>query len=175
MFSKKGPGSKHAAIFFSLVAGLICGAFSQRSRLCTVGGIRDAIMLKDFHLLFGALAILVTVLIGSLITGQFKLGFENQAVAHSDWIWNGLGMALVGWASVLLGGCPLRQLIMSAEGNSDSSISVIGLIAGAAFAHNFGLASSPKGPTSSGMIAVIIGLVITACISVFYSIKNTRG
>ena len=81
-------------------------------------------------------------------------------------------MVLVGWASVLLGGCPLRQLILTGEGNTDSAITVVGLVAGAAFAHNFGLASSPKGPTVEGAIAVIIGLVITAVISVYYMVKN---
>jgi len=51
-------------------------------------------------------------------------------------------------------------------------VKVIGLIAGAAFAHNFALASSGKGPTGAGMIAVIIGLVVTAFVSVYYSVKN---
>ena len=69
-------------------------------------------------------------------------------------------------------GCPLRQLILTGEGNTDSAVTVIGLIAGAAFAHNFALASSGKGPTGAGMIAVIIGLVVTAFVSVYYSVKN---
>ena len=172
VFSEKGPGAKHAPLFIALVAGLIAGALAQRSRFCTVGGIRDAFLLKDFHLLFGALAILVTVFIGSLIMGQFKLGFADQPVAHTDWLWNGLGMVLVGWASVLLGGCPLRQLVLSAEGNSDSAITVVGLIAGAAFAHNFGLASSGTGPTTAGMIAVIIGLVVVAAITAKNIFRN---
>ncbi len=172
IFSEKGPGSMHAPLFISLGIGLIVGAFSQRSRLCTAGGIRDAIMLKDFHLLWGSIAIVVTVLIGSLVLNMFKFGMEGQPVAHTDGFWNALGMVLVGWASVLLGGCPLRQLILTGEGNTDSAVTVTGLVAGAAFAHNFGLASSGKGPTSAGMIAVIIGLVVTACISFYYAIKN---
>ena len=171
-FSEKGPGSMHAPIALALGIGLAGGALAQRSRLCTAGGIRDAIMLKDFHLLTGSIAILVAVLIGTLVTGQFKLGLAGQAVAHTDGLWNALGMVLVGWASVLLGGCPLRQLILTGEGNTDSAVTVVGLIAGAAFAHNFGLASSGKGPTSAGMIAVVIGLVVTACVSVYYAAKN---
>ena len=172
VFSEKGPGSMHAPIALALGIGLVGGALAQRSRLCTAGGIRDAIMLKDFHLLTGSIAILVAVLIGTLVTGQFKLGLAGQAVAHTDGLWNALGMVLVGWASVLLGGCPLRQLILTGEGNTDSAVTVVGLIAGAAFAHNFGLASSGKGPTSAGMIAVVIGLVVTACVSVYYAAKN---
>ena len=171
-FSEKGPGSMRAPLALALGIGLVGGALAQRSRLCTAGGIRDAIMLKDFHLLWGSLAILAAVLIGTLVTGQFKLGLAGQAIAHTDGLWNALGMVLVGWASVLLGGCPLRQLILTGEGNTDSAVTVTGLVTGAAFAHNFGLASSGKGPTSAGMIAVVIGLIVTACISIYYAIKN---
>lgn len=164
-FSAEGPGSKHAFWAIALVAGLVVGALAQRSRLCMVGGIRDGIMFKDFKLLYGFVAIIVTVIIGNLILGNFNLGFEGQPIAHTDGIWNFLGMALVGWASVLLGGCPLRQLILSGEGNSDAGIAVIGMIVGAAFCHNFGLASSGNGPTTAGMIAVVIGFVVTAAVS----------
>ncbi len=171
-FSEKGPGSMRANVYLALAIGLVVGIFAQRSRLCTVGGIRDAVMLKDFHLLWGSIAIFVTVLAGSLILQSFKLSMDGQPVAHTDGLWNALGMVLVGWASVLLGGCPLRQLILTGEGNTDSAITVVGLVAGAAFAHNFALASSPKGPTTQGMIAVGIGLVVTAAISVYYMLKN---
>jgi len=37
---------------------------------------------------------------------------------------------------------------------------VLGLFAGAAFAHNFSLASTPAGPSSFGTIAVIAGLLV---------------
>ena len=87
-----------------------------------------------------------------------------------DGLWNGLGMLLAGFGCVLLGGCPLRQLVLSGEGNTDSAVTVIGLMVGAAFAHNFGLASSGEGPTANGKIAVIIGIVVVtaiACINTF--------
>ena len=171
-----GPGAKHAAIAISLIAGLIVGALAQRTRLCMVGGIRDAVLFREFKLLFGFIAILVSALICNLIlTGvtegtYFNLAMEGQPVAHTDWLWNGLGMLLVGFGCVLLGGCPLRQLVLSGEGNGDSSVTVLGLIAGAAFAHNFGLASSADGPTSAGKIAVLIGIgvvAVIACLNTF--------
>jgi YedE family putative selenium metabolism protein len=65
----------------------------------------------------------------------------------------------------MLGGCPLRQLILAGEGNTDSAITVFGLMVGAAFCHNFGLASSGAGPTDYGKIAVCIGLVVVAVIA----------
>ena len=164
-FSTEGPGSMHAPIFVALIVGLIVGALAQRSRLCTAGGLRDAMMFQDFKLLYGFIAVIVAVVIGNLILGKFNLGFAGQPVAHTDGLWNLLGMALVGWASVLLGGCPLRQLILAGEGNSDSTVTVLGMIVGAAVCHNFGLASSAVGPTKNGMIAVIIGFVVVAVVS----------
>ncbi|WP_443110685.1 hypothetical protein [Caloramator sp. mosi_1] len=38
---------------------------------------------------------------------------------------------------------------------------------GAAFAHNFKLASSAQGPTTNGKIAVLIGFVVVALIGYF--------
>ena len=58
-----GPGAKHAAILISLAAGVIVGILAQRTRLCMVGGIRDAVLFGEFKLLFGFVAILVSALI----------------------------------------------------------------------------------------------------------------
>ena len=173
-----GPGAKHAAIAISLIAGLIVGALAQRTRLCMVGGIRDVVLFREPKLLMGFGAILVSALICNLIltavtgTSFFHLGFAEQPIAHTDGLWNCLGMLLVGFGCVLLGGCPLRQLVLSGEGNSDSAVTVLGLIAGAAFAHNFGLASSANGPTGAGKIAVIVGIVVVALIACLNTFKK---
>ena len=167
VFSAKGPGSQAAPVALAFLVALAVGALAQRSRLCMVGGIRDAVMFRDFRLISGFGAILVTVLVGNLILGSFKLGFAEQPIAHSEWLWNLLGMVLVGWGSVLLGGCPLRQLILAGEGNTDSAVTVTGFIVGAAVAHNFGLASSGTGiGTGPVALAVIAGFVVLAVISV---------
>lgn len=165
-WSEDGPGSKAAPWIIALLCGGIVGALCQRSRLCMAGGIRDAVMFKDFNLITGFVAIFVTVLVGNLILGKFNPGFAGQPVAHTDGIWNFLGMVLVGWGSILLGGCPLRQLILTGEGSSDSAMAVLGMITGAAVCHNFGLASSADGPTLRGQIAVAVGFVVLAVISV---------
>ena len=173
-----GPGAKHAAVAISLIAGLIVGALAQRTRLCMVGGIRDIVLFREPKLLMGFGAILVSALVCNLILNGvaggeatfFHLGFEGQPIAHTDGLWNCLGMLLVGFGCVLLGGCPLRQLVMSGEGNSDSAVTVLGLIVGAAFCHNFGLASSADGPTAAGKIAVLLGIavvIVIACLNTF--------
>lgn len=159
-FSTTGPGSLRAPIILSLAGGLIVGALAQRNRFCMAGGIRDIFLFRDTTLLTGLVMVFVTVLAMNLITGNFKLGFTGQSVAHTDGLWNFLGMALVGYGSVLLGGCPLRQTILAGEGNSDSAMSVLGMLAGAAVSHNFALASSPQGPTIGGQVATILGFIV---------------
>lgn len=170
-FSEEGPGSMYAPFWIALVIALVVGALAQKSRLCMVGGLRDAFMLKDFHLLYGFVAIFVVTLVGNLAMGKFHLGFALQPIAHSAHLWNLLGMVLVGWGSVLLGGCPLRQLILAAQGNGDSAVTVFGMLVGAALAHNFGLAGNPDskseagelivgGISTAGKIAVVLGLVV---------------
>ncbi|MBQ5992496.1 MAG: YedE-related selenium metabolism membrane protein [Clostridia bacterium] len=166
--SEQGPGSQHAPWIAALLIAIVVGALCQRSRLCMAGGVRDVVLFKDFHLIYGFLAIIVAVLVGNLITHNFKFGLADQPIAHTDGIFNFLGMALVGWGSVLLGGCPLRQLILAGEGNSDSAVTVFGFIAGAAVSHNFGLASSAKGIGAGPVLWVLIaGFVILAALSVF--------
>ena len=179
-FSEKGPGSMHAPVLVALLIAIVVGALAQKARLCMAGGLRDAIMFKDFKLLFGFVAIFVVALVGNLILGKFKLGFAGQPVAHSDHLWSILGMALVGWGSVLLGGCPLRQLILAGSGNGDSAVTVFGMIVGAAFAHNFGLAGAAASADAAGgvgikgRIAVVIGLVVMAAIAYFNIPKKSK-
>ena len=170
-FSEKGPGSMHAAWGLALVAGLVVGALCQRSRMCMVGGIRNAVMFKDFGLVAGFVTIILTVLVGNLILGKFNPGFTGQPVAHNDGLWNFLGTALMGWGCVLLGGCPLRQLILAGQGESDSAVTVLGMMCGAAFCHNLKLASSADGPTGNGKIAVIVGFVVVLVVSLLFTKK----
>ena len=161
-----GPGAKHAALWISLLAGLIVGAIAQVTRLCMVGGIRDFVLFRESRLQIGFLMIFITALAGNLVMGKFSLGMAGQPVAHTGILWNFLGMFLAGYGCCLLGGCPLRQLILTGEGNTDSAITFLGLFVGAAFCHNFKLASSGEGPTVNGKIAVIIGIIVVTVIAV---------
>jgi YedE family putative selenium metabolism protein len=107
-FSAKGPGAMHAPWLIALGVGLLVGWLAQRSRFCTVGALRDFVMLRDSHLFNGVLALLITATAANLALGQFHTGFEGQPVAHTSAIWNFLGMVLSGLAFTLAGGCPGR-------------------------------------------------------------------
>ena len=139
----------------TLIFGLIIGYLAQRSGFCSIGGMRDLFMFKHTRLFFGYLA-----LIGGAFIGYF-LFWLIVPVAFPNFYWvanqadlltpipgapggltnlsyvflaiiGGFGMGFVG---VLLGGCPLRQIVMTSEGNLKSMFFVAGLIVGSVIFH----------------------------------------
>ncbi|MFH1935895.1 MAG: YedE family putative selenium transporter [Pseudomonadota bacterium] len=169
-YSLKGPGAMHAPLIVSLLVGLAIGFLAQRSRFCTMGAFRDLILFRQAHLFMGLLSLAVFAFITNLILGQFHPGFVKQPVAHTMSLWNFGGMVLAGLAFALAGGCPGRQLFLSGEGDGDAAVFVLGMIVGAGFAHNFGLASSPKGVGPHGIAAVIIGLLV--CLFIGFTMRK---
>lgn len=155
------PGGRRAPLLLSLLAGLLVGAIAQRSRLCTTGGIRDLILWKSPAKLVGVLGLVLGAFAVNLAFGQFRLGFIGQPVAHTDALANFAAMGVAGFAAVLMGGCPLRQLVMAGEGDADAGGALAGMFAGALFAHGAGFASTPKGP-ADGALWVLAGLAAVA-------------
>lgn len=169
-FSASGPGSQHAPLLISLAAGLAIGFLAQRTRFCTMGAARDVILMRDTHLLSGVGALVVVAVVTNLALGQTRVGWFGQPIAHSAALWNFFGMALAGLAYCLAGGCPGRQLFLAGEGDSDAGVFVLGMLTGAALAHNMSLVARPDavvegaqvvgGLSRYGIIAVVLGLVI---------------
>jgi len=180
-FSQSGPGSQHAVWWVSLGAGLVIGFLAQRTRFCTMGSIRDVILMGDTHLISGLGALVAVATLTNIVLGQFNApAFFGQPIAHSQHLWNFLGMALAGLAFALAGGCPGRQLFLSGEGDGDSAVLVLGMIVGAGLSHNFALAGSPDtvvegirkvgGIGPFGMAAVLLGLVV--CIAIGLTMRQ---
>jgi YedE family putative selenium metabolism protein len=179
--SAKGPGSLHASIAVSLIAGLLVAFLAQRTRFCTMGALRDLFLARDFHLASGVIALLVVAFVANLALGQFHAGTRAMPIAHSNVIWNFLGMVLAGLAFALAGGCPGRQLFLSGEGDGDAGIFVLGMFVGGAVAHNFALAATADklneagvlivgGPGGNGQIAVLVGLAF--CLVVGFAMRE---
>ncbi|MDR1149484.1 MAG: YedE-related selenium metabolism membrane protein [Spirochaetaceae bacterium] len=171
-FSVEGPGSMHAPVAAALVTAVIIGALCFQSNFCIAGGFRDLFLLKKGWSFASYIVVIVAAFAGSLIVGKFKPGFAGQPIAHTQALWNFLGMVLVGFGSVLVGGCPLRQLIKAGQGDANAGICVLAFIAAGATAHNFGIAASPAGVPFNGRIAVIAGIALTA---VFASLCRTKS
>lgn len=159
-YSIKGPGSQYAPLVVSLVLGLVVGVIAQRSRFCTMGAVRDLVLFRHWHLFSGVAALVIAAWGTNIILNQFHPGFQGQPVAHTQSFWNFAGMVVAGLAFALAGGCPGRQLFMSGEGDGDAALFVVGMITGAAFAHNWGLASSAAGIGPHGVAAVVVTLLV---------------
>ena len=193
--SATGPGSLHPAIWISLLAGLFIGFVAQRVRFCTMGGWRDLIMVKDTYLFLGLIGLFVGTLVANYCLGFFgdggvatstgtisyHWGFTKQPIAlpgvdgvgnirWTDFLMDAGGMALVGLAAVLAGGCPLRQLVMSGEGDGDAGVTVVGMIVGGAVAMSFGFASNGTGPGALGPWALVAGLVV--CLIIGFTMRE---
>lgn len=176
-----------APVFIALGIGVVLGFLAQRSRFCTAGGFRDALLWRDFRLLKGYLIFVVIIVAGNLVVDlacpASRLFFDVGAapLAHAEHLWNFLGLLLVGFGAVLLGGCPFRQLIAAGQGHADAAVALLGLLAGAALCHNFDLAAKPAtaetagGPSPAGMVAVLVGLVLLTVIGLISSDRTKRS
>lgn len=174
--SQSGPGSKHAPVAISLISAIIIGIIAQKSRICFAGGTRNAILMRDFDLLLPIVGMFIIMLIYNIATGNFKLSFDGQPITHSQHIWNILGLYAVGFGAVLAGGCPLRQMVLAGQGSCDGAVTFLGMLIGAAFAHNFGLAGVAASAATAEKAAVAGGpalagqVVLIACIVVLFII-----
>lgn len=132
----------------TIIFGCLVGYLAQRSGFCSIAGIRDYFLFKHTRLLKGYIALIIGAFAGYLI---FSL-ITPAAFEHFPWaltsgfspvpgapaglqntayfilaIIGGLGIGIMG---VLLGGCPLRQLTMTSEGNFKALWFVIGMCVG---------------------------------------------
>ena len=158
-FASEGSAARHAPPLLSLGAGLLLGALAQRSRFCITGSIRDTFLMGvRAPMLWGLLAFCAATLVTSLASGRFHPGLHGQPGVHGDHLWNFLGMGLVGWLSVLIGGCPFRQLIRAGEGDTDAGLTVVGMFIGGALVQAWGIAANAAGVPLAGKLAVLAGL-----------------
>ncbi len=133
----------------TLFLGLLIGWLAQRSGFCSIGGFRDFFMFKHTRLLYGYIALIVGAFIGYLVFWLITpTAFENffwligKGLMPVPGAPAGLTVAAyivlavvggiaVGLIGVMLGGCPLRQVVMTSEGNIKSLGFVIGMCIGA--------------------------------------------
>ncbi|MDA8430794.1 MAG: YedE family putative selenium transporter [Geobacteraceae bacterium] len=169
LFSSQGGGAQFAPWPIALTVGLGLGVLAQRSRFCITGSIRN-FMLMGLRVpaLWGLLAFVAAALGANLISGRFNLGLYGQPGAHLEHLWSFLGMGLVGWISVIIGGCPFRQLIKAGEGDADAGLVVIGMFIGGALSQSWGIASTAAGVSLYGKVSILMGLGLVVLASIIY-------
>ncbi len=164
--SGKGSAAQYAPWGISLVAGLALGFLAQRSRFCITGSVRDTLLMgKRSYMLWGFVAFCGAAMITNIGSGRFHPGLLGQPGAHQDHLWSFLGMGLVGWISVLIGGCPFRQLIKAGEGDADAGLVVLGMFIGGALVQTWGIAATAAGVPFYGKVALLAGFTFVLAIS----------
>ncbi len=174
IFSGRGSAAQHAPLLMSLGAGLVLGALAQRSRFCITGSLRDTMLMgRRSPLLWGLLAFVVAAVAFNIGTGRFRLGLYGQPGAHLEHLWSFLGMGLVGWISVLIGGCPFRQLVKAGEGDADAGLVVIGMFIGGALVQSWGIAATAAGVSMNAKVALLVGFVFVLGSSLLFRERST--
>jgi YedE family putative selenium metabolism protein len=125
-------------------------------------------------LLSGLITAFVVAIVFSLLLGQFKWGINGQPASHLSHGWTFLAMTLVGLASILIDGCPFRQLVKAGQGDVDACIASLGMLMGGAMAYSWLIRSTSSGPTFEGKIAVLLGLMVSLVVAMAFR-KRRRG
>jgi YedE family putative selenium metabolism protein len=159
VFADSGPAAQHAPMALSLGSGLALGAIAQRSRFCVTGAFRNFFAGRDWSLMAGFAALALTALLANLFAGTFRLGYFDQPGSHPVVLWNFVGMFVAGLGSMVIGGCPFRQLTLAGEGDTGASLAILGMLGAAAASRAFGISSTVEGPTWTGKVVLLSCLV----------------
>lgn len=157
----------------TLGAGLLAGWVGQRSRFCTVGGLRDFLLVRDTTLLLGVVALFaaawlafpivegLSLATSPAVTEQAEglgalnpLALEPEAAPGADALpslsltavilGGGIGVGLV---STIVGGCPFRQHVLAGQGSRQARFYLLG----------FYIAALAFGFWSPALLRIIIG------------------
>ncbi|HEY3346348.1 MAG TPA: YedE family putative selenium transporter [Nitrospirota bacterium] len=171
-WSQTGPGAQRASRTVAMTSGLFIGFLAQRSRFCITGSIGNFIVSGDRKMLYGLIAMIVFAFGTAWYKGFFVPGFEGQPGSHTSYLWSFLGMALVGVTSIMIGGCPFRQLILSGQGSADAGAVVLGMLAGGAVVQAWGITSNNMGPTLIGQVATLLGLAFVLALGITMRVRD---
>lgn len=131
-----------------LAAATLIGYAAQRSRFCSVSGVRDFFLFRDTYLVYAMPGIFIGALGSFVLFG--RLGYSmpgfpllthsaglSSLVAISLAVVGGLG---IGFYSILSDGCPLRQHVRAAMGGHYALAYLLGFYAGILYFYTVGVA-----------------------------------
>jgi uncharacterized protein len=108
----------------SLALGVVVGYLGQRSRMCSIGGLRDYVLVRDTGLLKGAVALLVTAWVAFAVVRLISTSEMGHGLIAAGTTPSGLravvaiavGAVVLGFVATLSGACPLRQHVLAGQG-----------------------------------------------------------
>ncbi len=167
--STKGAAARHAPLLLSLGVSLVIGALANYTKFCITGGFARIFLWgprevmncpRSSAMLLSIGSFIIFAFIANLISGQFSFGLHGQPSSNESFGWGFLGMLLVGFGSVLVRGCPLRQLTASGDGDTDAGVTVMGMLVGAALVQNWNMGGNSEGTPFTAQVAVLVGICI---------------
>lgn len=130
----------------TLIVGLVLGYMGQRSRFCTISGLRDFYLVKDSYRLKGLIGIIIGGIIGFNLVKIISEEFNFPGVPDFPMLSEGfvvepiilLPLSVIGafgmaFFSVMAEGCPFRQHVMAGEGYLSGILYLFGLLFGVIF------------------------------------------
>ena len=108
----------------SLAVGVIVGYLGQRSRMCTIGGLRDYVLVRDTELLKGVIALLVASWVAFGLLRPIAASDAGRGLIAAGTTPSGIlaviailvGALILGYVATLSGACPLRQHVLAGQG-----------------------------------------------------------
>ncbi|MBR6332106.1 MAG: YeeE/YedE family protein [Dehalococcoidales bacterium] len=134
----------------TLVVGMILGYLGQRSRFCTISGVRDFYLMRDSYRLKGFLGIIIGGIIGfgavNIFNGKLQDFLHPGSFEIMPILADGfnveplilvpvslLGAFVMAYFSVMAEGCPFRQHVIAGEGRLSGILYLLGLVSGVLF------------------------------------------
>jgi uncharacterized membrane protein YedE/YeeE len=134
----------------TMVIGMLVGYLGQRSRFCTISGVRDFFLVKDSYRLKGLIGIVIGGVIGFALVNKLG-GTLSSFTKPGGWEFmpmlkdglnvtpsiliplSAVGAFFMAYFSVMAEGCPFRQHVMAGEGRLSGIIYIAGLVLGVVF------------------------------------------
>lgn len=134
----------------TLLIGVITGYLGQRSRFCTISGIRDFFLVKDTYRLKGLIGIILGAIVGLVLVNKLG-GNISKFTQPGGWQFlpllkdglnvtpsiliplSAVGAFFMAYFSVIAEGCPFRQHVMAGEGRLSGILYLAGLVVGVVF------------------------------------------
>jgi len=129
-----------------LAIGALFGVIVQRYRFCVVAAVGNSLLIRDHRQLL-AFALAWAVAIGGTaaleLTGTVDIAQASYRNGRLDWLGASFGGLVFGIGATLAGGCAIRTLTRTAEGNLNGLLALI-VFALAAGITQFGILAGPR-------------------------------
>ena len=158
-----------AALIYGLVTGILFGFFLQKARVIRYDKQLGALRLIDMTIVKFMVSSILVGMVGVYLL--LDLGWVKLSLKSTNLGGNIIGGLIFGLGWGLLGYCPGTSAGALGEGRWDALWGILGMIAGAAIAHNFGLASTPEGLGPHGAAAVVLGMAV--CLVIGFTMRDT--